>query len=401
MRRLKALAECSDEPNGITRPYLGPAHRKAVDLIGTWMTDGGMSPRIDAIGNVIGRYTGIGRDAPLLLIGSHIDSVPNAGMFDGTLGVVTAIEAVSHCHAAGKRFPFAIEVAAFGDEEGSRYPSTLGGSRLLAGIFDDAILDEADARGMTRRASLAAFGCDPKSVAADGHRSERMLGYIEVHIEQGPVLESKGLAVGVVSSINGASRGMVEVRGEGGHAGTIPMRWRQDALCAAAEMILAVERRAQAEEDLVATVGHIEVPGGAVNSVSGLARFTIDVRSPSDHRRQAAIEDLTGELQAVAARRRVAIAMSFGYQAPATPCDARLSNLLADAVRSQGVSPMRLPSGAGHDAMSFRDRAPIAMLFVRCRGGVSHSPLEFASVADIDTAARTLIDFLERLAATT
>jgi allantoate deiminase len=401
MHRLNALAACTDEPGRITRPYLGPAHRQAVDLIFAWMTESGLAPRLDASGNVVGRYPGIGRDAPLLLIGSHIDSVPNAGMFDGNLGVATAIAVVAHCHAAGRRFPFAIEVVAFGDEEGSRFPSTLGGSRLLAGTFDRAILDETDAQGVTRRAALSAFGCDPARIPDDGRRAEPMLGYVEVHIEQGPVLESKGLAVGVVSSINGATRGTVEVRGTGGHAGTIPMHLRQDAYCAAAEMALAIERRAREDDDLVATVGCIDIPGGVVNSVPGLARFSIDLRSSSDQRRLAAMAELTREMQAIAARRRVEIALSFGYQAPATACDPRLSSLLAEAVEAQGVSPLRLPSGAGHDAMSFRERLPVAMLFVRCRAGVSHSPEEFAAVADIDIAARSLLDFLNRLAAVT
>jgi allantoate deiminase len=398
MRRLDELAACTEEPGRITRPYLSPAHRKAADLVGTWMAGAGMTARVDAIGNVVARYEGAAPDSPVLVLGSHIDSVPNGGIFDGTLGVLTAIEVVCALNAAGKRMPFAIDVVAFGDEEG-RFPSTLGGSRMLAGSFDPKILDEKDASGISRRDALVSFGCDPRRIPEQAGRRGRVLGYVEVHIEQGPVLEGRGLAVGVVTAINGATRGMIEVRGMRGHAGTVPMQLRQDAYCAAAEMALAIERRALLEDDLVATVGRIEIPGGVVNTIPGVVQFTIDVRSPSDAHRLAAIADLDREMNAIAARRRVEIAITLGYQAPAAPCDPRLSDFLSDAVLAQGIVPLRLPSGAGHDAMSFRNCWPIAMLFVRCRGGVSHSPDEFASLADIETAARTLYSFVEAFGA--
>ena len=396
LRRLNELAACTDEPGRITRLYLSPAHRQAADLVAAWMCEGGMAPRVDAIGNVIARYEGSKPDAPVLLIGSHIDSVPNGGMFDGGLGVLTAIEVVSWLHHERKRLPFAIDVVAFGDEEG-RFASTLGGSRLLAGCFDPSILDETDSNGISRRTALVSFGCDPSRIADEPGCSDRTLGYVEVHIEQGPVLEAKDLPVGVVTAINGATRGTIEVRGVGGHAGTIPMPLRQDAYCAAAEMALAIERRALLEPDLVATVGRIEIPGGVVNSVPGVVRFTIDVRSPSDERRAGAVRDLTLELNAIAARRRVELAISLGYEALAAPCDQRLSDLVGEAVCEQGVTPLHLPSGAGHDAMSFRGKIPIAMLFVRCRGGISHNPAEFASAADIEVGARTIAAFVEKL----
>lgn len=399
MQRIEAVAACTDEPGRITRHYLSPAHRKAADLVATWMAEAGMPPRMDAIGNLVARYEGAGPDAPVLLIASHIDSVPNGGRFDGTLGVLTAIEVVSELHDKGRRLPFAIETVAFGDEEG-RFPSTLGGSRLLAGNFDPKVLDEKDATGESRRDALIAFGCDLSRLPDEGRRLERALGYVEVHIEQGPVLEAKNLPVGIVTAINGATRGMIEIRGVSGHAGTVPMTLRQDAFCAAAEMALAIERRAQAEQDLVATVGRVEVPGGVVNTVPGLVRFTIDVRSPSDERRQRAIADVRRELSEIATRRRVEMSITLGYEAPAAPCDENFSELLCRAVEAQGIAPLKLPSGAGHDAMSFRGRCPISMLFVRCRGGVSHNPAEHASPEDIEVATRTLSDFLERLAAT-
>lgn len=398
MDRLEQLAACTEEEGRITRPYLSPAHRKAADLVGDWMTAAAMAPRMDAVGTLFARFEGATHDAPTLMLGSHIDSVPHGGKFDGTLGVVCALEVVALLHASGKRLPFAIEVIAFGDEEG-RFPSTLGGSRLVAGTFDPAILDEKDAGGISRRDALVAFGCDPGHIALQSGRRDRVLGYVEVHIEQGPVLESLDKAVGVVTAINGATRGTVEVRGCRGHAGTVPMQLRADAYCAAAEMALAIERRALEEADLVATVGRIDVPGGVVNTIPGLAQFTIDARSPSDERRLAAVADISRSLEAIAARRKVEARITLGYQAPATPCDPTLSDYLAKAIQSQGIEPFRLPSGAGHDAMSFRGCWPVAMLFVRCRDGVSHSPDEFATVADIETAARTLHSFVEAFAA--
>ncbi len=399
-KRLDKLAALTDEPGRITRLYLSPAHRKAADLVAGWMADCGMSPRIDAVANVVGRYEAASPDAPVLVIGSHIDTVIDAGKFDGNLGVVTAIEVVDRLHRAGRRLPFAIEIVAFGDEEGSRFPSTLGGSRLLAGSFDKRILDECDIDGTSRRAALLAFGCDPNRIDHDAQRTEQVLGYVEVHIEQGPVLEARNLSVGVVTAINGATRGTIEVRGVGGHAGTIPMHLRRDAFSAAAEMALAIERRAASEADLVATVGQLEIPGGVVNSVPGLARFTLDIRSPSDERRTRAVADIQAEMEAIAVRRRVELSVALGYQAPAALCDARLSGLLAAAVAARGIEVLRLPSGAGHDAMSFREKWPMAMLFVRCRGGISHSPAEHASIEDIDISARVLADFIDQLAAT-
>lgn len=399
-RRLDELAALTDEPGRITRLYLSPAHRKAADLVAGWMADAGMAPHIDAVGSVVGRYAAVAAGAPVLVIGSHIDTVIDAGKFDGNLGVVTAIEVVDQLHRAGRRLPFTVEIVAFGDEEGSRFPSTLGGSRLLAGRFDKAILDETDADGISRRAALVAFGCDPGRIDHDAQRAEPVLGYVEVHIEQGPVLEASGLAVGVVTAINGATRGTIEVRGVGGHAGTIPMHLRRDAVCATAEMALAIERRAASEPDLVATVGRIDVPGGVVNSVPGLARFTLDVRSSSDERRASAVADIRARIEEIAGRRGVEVSVTLGYQAPAAPCDDRLAGLIAAAVAAHGIEVHRLPSGAGHDAMSFSGTWPMAMLFVRCRGGVSHSPAEYASPEDIDTAARVLARFIDELALT-
>jgi allantoate deiminase len=393
--RLAELAALSDEPGRLTRLYLGPAHRRATDLVAYWMRDAGMSVRIDPLASVVGRYEARDGGTQTLMLGSHIDSVRNAGRFDGPLGVVTAIEVVKAAFKSSIRFPFAIEVIAFGDEEGVRFASTLGGSRALAGRFDEKALDELDENAISRREALADFGCDPSRLAAEKRSPDRSVGYVEVHIEQGPVLEKESLPLGVVTAIDGVTRGTVEVEGVAGHAGTVPMSMRKDALTAAAEMVLAVEDRARTHPNLVATVGKLEVPRSAANTIPGLVRFTLDIRSPSDAERIKAVDDIKAALAAIAARRGVRQRFTLGHHASAAHCDERLSDQLAAAAAACGITPKRMPSGAGHDAMAFDKIIPFAMLFVRCRAGVSHNPDEFAALADIDIAARVLSAFLE------
>jgi allantoate deiminase len=393
--KLEELALLTDEPGWLTRLYLSPAHRAAVDLVGRWMADAGMVIRVDGTGTLIGRYASPDPAARTLLVGSHIDTVRRAGRFDGTLGVLTAIEVVAAFHRMARKLPFAIEVVAFGDEEGVRFPSTLGGSRAIAGRFDPQWLDERDGDGMSRREALTAFGCDAATIADAACKPEDILGYVEVHIEQGPVLEAEGLALGIVTAINGASRGTVDVTGEAGHAGTVPMALRRDALTAAAEMILAIEQRGRAEPGLVATVGRLETPGGAVNTVPGKVALSLDVRAPSDERRRGAVSDVETAIRAIAAARGVEARVRMSYDAPAAACDAHLVAALERAAERCGERTRRLASGAGHDGMAFRDIVPFAMLFVRCRRGVSHHPDEFASTEDIGAAARVLFDFID------
>lgn len=395
--RLVELASISDEPERLTRLYLSPAHRKAADLVSRWMREAGMAVRIDSTGNVVGRYRGQDPGPRTLMLGSHIDTVRDAGRFDGALGVVTAIEVVGAASKAGKRYPFAIEVIAFGDEEGVRFPSTLGGAKALAGRFDAKSLDEVDEDGVSRRQALLAFGCDPLRLSEEALSPEHALGYVEVHIEQGPVLEQEGLPVGIVTAIDGVTRGVVNVEGVAGHAGTVPMTMRKDALAAAAEMLLAVEKRASARPNLVATVGKLDVPGAAVNTIPGFARFTLDIRSPADQERLSAVSDIKELVAAIAQHRGVTATFTVGHDVPAALCDARLSGELATAIEAMGLIPRLLPSGAGHDAMAFANAIPFAMLFVRCRAGVSHNPAEFASPDDIDLAARVLAGFLDRI----
>jgi allantoate deiminase len=395
--RLAELATISDEPGRLTRLYLGPAHRKAADLVTTWMRDAGMTTRIDALGSVIGRYDARDSGARILLLGSHIDTVRDAGRFDGALGVVTAIEVVKAAAKSGRRFPFAIDVVAFGDEEGVRFASTLGGSKALAGTFDVKALDEAGDDRRSRRQALLAFGCDPSRLREEAISPERALGYVEVHIEQGPVLETENLPVGIVTAIAGVTRAAVEIDGVAGHAGTVPMALRKDALAASAEMLLAVEAVARSRSNLMATVGKLDVPESATNTIPGRVRFTLDIRSPSDPERTDAVAAIRQSLDTIARRRGVSARVQIGHEAPAAVCDRELSDQLAAAVESFGIAPRRLPSGAGHDAMAFDRVIPFAMLFVRCRGGLSHNPDEFAAPGDIDVAAHVLATFLDRI----
>ncbi|NNG04737.1 MAG: allantoate amidohydrolase [Inquilinus sp.] len=401
MDRLDALASFTDEPGRLTRLYLSPAHKAAAAQVMDWMAVAGMAATIDAAGNVVGRYEGSGEARQTLLLGSHIDTVRNAGKYDGNLGVLAAIACVQALGDAGTRLPYAIEVFAFGNEEGVRFPTTLTGSRAVSGTLDLSTLEVRDADGASVREALVAFGCDPAAVPAAARRPDDLLGYVELHIEQGPVLEAEGLPIGIVTAINGACRYRVDVIGEAGHAGTVPMNLRRDALAAAAEMVLAVERVGRSEDGLVATVGSFEIAPGGSNVIPGGAQFTIDLRAPNDALRDHAATVLQGELAAIAERRRVELTVERFYEAAAATCSDDLVEPLEAAVRRSGIRPLRLPSGAGHDGLAVLSLCPIAMLFLRCKGGVSHNPAEAIAVEDADIALRVMLDFLRELAPAT
>ena len=396
LARLQALAALTDVPGEMTRLSLSPAHKAAALQVAEWFRAAGLEQvHIDATGSVTGRHVAGAPGASTLILGSHIDTVRNAGIYDGNLGVLVALAAVEAL--AGRRLPFHVDVVAFADEEGVRFPSTLTSSRALAGTFDPACLDDRDAEGITRRAALAAFGAPPpESIPSLARDPAGTLGYVEVHIEQGPVLDAQGLPLGIVTGIAGASRATLRLSGEAGHSGTLPMAMRRDSLAAAAECVLMVEaigRRDAAPSGLVATVGMLEVPGAAVNVVPGEVRLSIDVRAPDDAVRKAAVADLSREIAAIAARRGIACDLKWGHEAPAAPCDPVLQERLAAAVRRLGLPDFRLPSGAGHDAMVFRGVLPMAMLFVRSQNG-SHNPREHAHPQDIGLAARALYEML-------
>lgn len=391
MQRLDELASVTDEPGVLTRLYLSPAHREAAERVGDWMRAAGMSVRMDALGTVIGRYEAATSGAPALLIGSHIDTVRDAGKYDGNLGVLCGIAAVEELNRKRHRLPFAIEILAFGDEEGVRFPATLSSSRAIAGTLDPETLAGKDSDGIVLADALRDFGCDPTGWASARMSPADVIGYLELHIEQGPVLEAENLPLGIVSAIAGATRLAVTVEGIAGHAGTVPMKLRRDALTAAAEMVLAIESIARAEPDLVATVGVIEAKPGAVNVVPGAARFTIDVRSPHDKIRRAAESEIEKRLGGIAKARNVTVALGRTHDAAATPCDMKLMAALEAALKQSGIEPRKLVSGAGHDAMAVAALCPVAMLFVRCKGGMSHNPAESITVEDADAAVRVLL----------
>jgi allantoate deiminase len=391
MARLKAFDAFTDEPGKLTRLYLSPSYRAACDQFAQWATAAGMSARIDAAGNVRARYEGKTADAPALMIGSHIDTVRDAGSFDGNLGALAALGVVEQLHEKGVRLDHAIEVVAIGDEEGVRFSTAMTGSRALAGQLSATAMEAKDKQGVTLAEALKAFGGDPEGAYAA--RARGVAAFVELHIEQGPVLEAKGLALGVVSAINGATRLLATVNGMAGHAGCVPMNLRRDAVTAAAEMILAVEARAKAEEDLVATVGRLEVEPGAVNVIPGLARFSLDVRSPRDEWRRKAVSDIHAAVTAIAARRNVEAAFAPVHEAAAYVCDPKIVAGFDRALAGLGLPAFHLPSGAGHDAMVMGALAPAGMLFVRCAGGISHNPAESITAEDGELALAALTRF--------
>ncbi|MGI9506045.1 MAG: allantoate amidohydrolase [Geminicoccaceae bacterium] len=395
--RFEALAAMTDKPDQLTRLYLSPAFRQGCNQVAEWMEQAGMTAGIDAVGNVIGRYEGASLDLPTLILGSHIDTVRDAGKYDGTLGVLAAIACVQALNDAGKRLPFAIEVHVFGNEEGVRFPTILTGSRAIAGTLDPATLDTKDADGISVREAAVSIGCDPEAWPAVARKPDDVLGFLELHIEQGPVLEAEDLPLGIVSAINGACRYRVQVGGEAGHAGTVPMALRRDALAAAAEMVLAVQRIGRSDEHLVATVGQLEVAPGASNVIPGEARFTIDLRAPDDSLRDRAAAELQDDLRAIAERQNVDLSIERFYEAGAATCSPALVNALEMAVKRIGIRPLKLPSGAGHDGQAIAALCPISMLFLRCKNGISHNPAEGIDMNDAVIAVRVMLDFLMHL----
>jgi allantoate deiminase len=397
--RIEELAGITAESGKVTRLFLTSEQKRATEVVRAWMTQAGMTARTDALGNLIGRYEGDRPGLPALIVGSHLDTVKDAGKYDGILGVVTALTCVEELHRRQTRFPFAIEVVGFSDEEGVRFGSTLLGSRAFAGTFEPGLLESRDSKGLTVADALREFGLDPASFKTAARSPRDILAYIELHIEQGPVLEKQGLPVGCVTSINGATRFKIAVAGKAGHAGTVPMSGRQDALVAAAECVLAVEYRCASEEGLVGTVGVIEALPGAVNVIPGEARFSLDIRAPEDAQRQRAVHDVTGEFQRIAQRREVKINVAKSHEATAAPCSPWIMAQIDKAIEAEGIARCHLASGAGHDGMAVAAITDIGMIFVRCAGGVSHSPLEAITVEDAEIGARVLLSFIQNFKA--
>ena len=394
--RINQLGAISETPEHLARIFLSPEHRVAADLVLSWMRDAGMAAHLDAIGNVCGRYEGDRPGLPCLMLGSHYDTVRDAGKWDGPLGLITAISCVADLNRRGRRLPFAVEVVGFADEEGVRFASTLLGSRAVAGTFVESALNSRDHTGVSMRDALVNFGLDPEHIGAAARARRELLAYVELHIEQGPVLERQNLPVGVVTAIAGATRLAANLTGMAGHAGTVPMALRRDALTGAAECITTIEELCRTDDGgLVGTVGYIDAMPGATNVIPGRVNFTIDLRAPTDAHRKRAVADIVRHIEAIAKRRELALQVDVTHENRTVPCALWLKTQVAEAVAAEGYKVFELPSGAGHDGMAMIDISDVAMIFVRCRGGISHNPAEHVELADADAGARVLLRLVE------
>ncbi|KWR75555.1 Zn-dependent hydrolase [Cupriavidus sp. IDO] len=400
--RADQLARFSDAEAGLTCAFLTPAHRAAQAQLAQWMEEAGMSVRIDAIGNVIGRYAAdaaVGDSARVLMTGSHFDTVRNGGRYDGRLGILLPIAVVGALNAAGIRLPYHFEVVGFAEEEGLRFKTSFLASSVLAGRFDPALLDRQDVDGVTLRDALAASGLpgggELPALQAAAVDPASLLGFVEVHIEQGPVLLHHGLPLGIVTQIAGSSRFQVRVEGLASHAGTTPMGMRKDAAAGAAEMILLVEQRCGEVPTLVGTVGQLQVPEGSSNVIPAACMFSMDIRAGEDGIREAAIADIVAGIQRIAARRGLTAKVERVPPVNNAPCARWLMDQFGAVLKKRGLQVFELPSGAGHDAMMMQRVTDVAMLFVRCgNGGISHNPLETITADDARQAAEVFVDFL-------
>lgn len=391
---VNALGAISAEPDRLVRLFLSPEHRRAADLVGRWMREVGLAVSEDALGTVRGRMDGQGKR---LLIGSHIDTVIDAGKYDGPFGVIAGILAADHFIRTKRKLSFGIDVLAFGDEEGSRFPATLTSSSACAGIFRPDMLALADRNGVTLSDAIKAYGQSPDAIASAAYRREEAAAYVEVHIEQGPVLETRSQPLGVVSAIIGQTYLNVEFLGEAGHAGTVPMMLRRDALAGAAEAMLLGETLARdTKGEVVATVGRMTVAPGASNVIPGNVVVIFDIRSGSEPARATLAEALKKGIREIADRRHLGLTITSTREVSTTPCHAHIQDQFAEAITALGAEPLRLGSGAGHDGQAMGKLCPIGMLFVRCRGGISHNPMEYASPRDLGLAVAALIGFIER-----
>lgn len=391
------LAAHSDQADALTCTYLRPAHVATALLIRDFMLAAGLEVEIDDVGNVVGRWRNGDAQAKTLITGSHYDTVIDGGRYDGRLGILLPIVVAQQLRQSGAKLPCDLEIVGFAEEEGVRFKSTFLGSSAIAGSFDVAVLDAVDSDGISMRDAMRGAGHDPARIAAIARDPQRLAGYVEVHIEQGPVLLEAARALGVVTAIAGSVRSVVTITGVAGHAGTVPMDARRDAVAAAAEIVLAVEKYCSTAAALVGTVGKLDVPGGAINVIPGRCELSIDIRAGDDRIRDAAEAEVLAEIERIAARRQVKAEVRRVLKAAGVPCAPALQDQFAKSIARAGgdAAPLHLPSGAGHDAMKMATITPIAMLFVRCgNGGISHNPAETMTDADADVAARVFADFL-------
>ncbi|MCO8161147.1 allantoate amidohydrolase [Pseudomonas sp. 21LCFQ010] len=399
MARCDQLALISESAPSLTRVYLSTEHLQANALVGQWMREAGMRVWQDSVGNICGRYEGQTPDAKAVLLGSHLDTVRDAGRYDGMLGVITAIEVVQHLHQHAVHLPNAIEIVGFADEEGTRFGITLLGSRALTGSWPAEWVDKPDANGISVAQAMTEAGLDASAIGQAARHQSEIAAYLELHIEQGPCLEGEQLALGVVTAINGARRLNCAFTGHAGHAGTVPMAHRKDALAAAAQWMVWIEEHTrQTGPQLVATVGTLQCHPGAVNVIPGEVTLTLDVRGPQDAALDGLLERILQQGQAIARQRGIAFSAETYYSIPATDCDAQLQAALQEVlVNVQGRS-LALPSGAGHDAIAMAEKWPVGMLFVRCAGGISHHPAESVTQADVGLALQALSQWVAAVA---
>ena len=393
--RCQRLATFSEMAGGTLRSFLSPPMRNCHRELESWLNALGANVALDASGNLRGFYAGEQPAAPRVLVGSHLDTVPNAGAYDGILGVVLAVTLLEALE--GRRLPFGIEVIGFSEEEGVRFGTPFIGSRALVGRLDEELLNRRDAKGISVRTAIEHFGLNPTEIPRAALKDDT-LAYLEFHIEQGPVLESLEQPLGVVEAIAGQTRMELCFLGRANHAGTTPMHLRHDALAAAAEWIVAVERTAQSELTLVATVGRIETTPGATNVIAGEARLTLDVRHKSDDVRKRAVEIVVRQAQEIAERRGLSLRRSEFLNQKAVDMDPFLVQQIEEAVRKTGSEPYRMVSGAGHDAMILAEKIPAAMIFLRSPGGISHDPAESVLQEDVEKALECGLYFLDQLA---
>lgn len=394
MRRCDLLGDISQTPGIVDRRYLSAQHKKANELVADWMSQAGMSTWQDAAGNQWGRYASRNEQAKTLLMGSHLDTVPNGGKYDGMLGVIAPLALMQYFHDNQIVLPFHIDIVGFGDEEGTRFGSTLLGSRALTNTWPQQWASLKDEDGVSLEEAMRRFGLEFNKVSEAAVDPRFIHAYLEVHIEQGPVLEQRQQALGVVTAIAGARRFLFEVTGFAGHAGTVPMDMRQDALAAVAEMTLAVESVSR-EYDVVATVGYIENSPNGVNVISGKTKFSLDLRSGDDTERDRVLDLILRKFHNIALKRNVEMSFEQTHEAPAVACHPSLQQQLANAIAQTGTEPVSLFSGAGHDAMAIAKICPVAMLFVRCDRGISHHPAEAIMEADVNETLIALNHFVQ------
>ena len=400
MTRCDSLAAISETEGQLTRVYLSSEHLRANHLTGQWMKDAGMQVWQDEVGNICGRYEGQTPGAPAILLGSHLDSVRNAGKYDGPLGVLTAIETVSWLNEQQIRLPVAIEIIGFADEEGTRFGITLLGSKGITGRWPASWTEKPDSEGITVAQAMQSVGLQADNIAQAARRREDFIAYLELHIEQGPCLEDAGLALGVVTAINGARRLNCTFTGMAGHAGTVPMTHRKDALAAAAEWMVFIERVTRETDPLlVATVGTLSCAPGAVNVIPGEVRLSLDIRGPEDEPLAGLLARLLQEGEQIAARRGLTFSAEEFYSIQATTCAPGLRDALSEAVTEVQGQSLLLPSGAGHDAIAIAECWPVAMLFVRCAGGISHHPAESVTTEDVSLAIQAYLQAIIKVAA--